>query len=123
LSPLLKGHLGKDTSVTARVACALLVLGWGPLMAYQMGHIPLLSSLTLVAEQGSLWERWPGPEVTAVTVVRVAFVIFAAILSATILWNARGHAVHSGERIKAYGWAVLIVGCTVYTFVSLWLAV
>jgi CRP-like cAMP-binding protein/polyferredoxin len=123
LTPLLKGHIGQRNSVTARVSCALLVLGWGPLMAYQMGHIPLLSSLTLVAEQGSVWDRWPGPEVTAVTVVRVAFVIFAAILSATILWNARGYAVHSGERINAYGWAVLILGCTVYTFVSLWLVV
>jgi hypothetical protein len=121
LTPLLKGHMGRRNSVTARVSCALLVLGWGPLMAYQMGHIPLLNSLTLVAEQGSLWDRWPGPEVIAVTVVRVAFVIFAAILSATILWNARGHAVHSGERINTFGWTVLILGCTVYTFVSLWL--
>ena len=121
LPPLLKGRRGRDTSVTARVSCALLVLGWGPLMAYQMGHIPLLGSLTLVAEQGTLWARWPGPEVTAVTVVRVAFVIFAAILSATTLWNARGHAVHSGERINVYGWTVLIIGCTIYTFMSLWI--
>ncbi len=121
LTPLLKGHWGRGTSVTARVSCALLVLGWGPLMAYQMGHIPLLSSLTLVAEQGTLWAQWPGPEVTAVTVIRVAFVVFAAILSATILWNARGHAVHSGERINAYGWAVLIIGCTFYTGMALWM--
>ncbi len=121
LTPLLKGRRGRDTSVTARVSCALLVLGWGPLMAYQMGHIPLLGSLTLVAEQGTLWARWPGPEVTAVTVVRVAFVIFAAILSATTLWNARGHAVHSGERINVYGWTVLIIGCTIYTAMALWM--
>jgi polyferredoxin len=121
LTPLLKGHWGLDTSVTARVSCALLVLGWGPLMAYQMAHIPLLHTLTLVAEEGTIWARWPGPEVTAVTVVRIAFVIFAAVLSATILWNARGHAVHSGERINTFGWTVLIVGCTIYTFMSLWL--
>jgi hypothetical protein len=57
------------------------------------------------------------------TIVRVSFVVFAAILSATILWNARGHAVHSGERINAYGWAVLIVGCTAYTAMALWMVV
>jgi hypothetical protein len=123
LTPLLKGHMGRRNAVTARVSCALLVLGWGPLMAYQMGHIPLLQSLTMVAERGSLWERWPGPEVMALTIVRVSFVVFAAILSATILWNARGHAVHSGERINAYGWAVLIVGCTAYTAMALWMVV
>jgi hypothetical protein len=122
LLPLLQGRTaGGSSAMIARVSCALLVLGWGPLMAYQMGHIPLLHSLTIVAGEGTLWSIWPGPEITAVTVARVAFVVFAAVLSATILWNTRGMAVHSGERVNHVGWALLIVGCTMYTFASLWL--
>ena len=33
----------------------------------------------------------------------------------------RGPGGTFGERINTFGWAVLILGCTVYTFVSLWL--
>jgi hypothetical protein len=122
LTPLLQGSTARGGSaVAARVACALLVLGWGPLMAYQMDHIPLLHSLSIVAPAGTLWARWPGPEITVVTATRVAFVIFAAILSATILWNARGDALRSGERVYSFGWFLLIAGCTAYTFWSLWL--
>jgi transcriptional regulator with AAA-type ATPase domain/polyferredoxin len=122
LTPLLQGRTAHGGSaVAARVACALLVLGWGPLMAYQMDHIPLLHSLSIVAPEGTLWARWPGPEISAVTLARVAFVVFAAVLSATILWNARGRALHAGERVYGFGWFLLIAGCTAYTFWCLWL--
>lgn len=125
-SPLLTPLVQKDrrsTALAAATACALLVLGWGPLMAYQMGHIPLLEQLTLVASPGSPLDRWPGPAVTFAVVVKIAWVVFAAILSATILWNARGVAVRSGVPIRSGGWAAVILACTAYTFWALWLVV
>jgi CRP-like cAMP-binding protein/polyferredoxin len=121
LSPMIQGRRAPGSAMTARVSCALLVLGWGVLMAYQMDHLPLLHSLSIVADQGSLWAIWPGPELTAVTLARVAFVAFGAILSATILWNTRGVAVHAGEPVNWGGWLLLIAGCTAYTFGSLYL--
>jgi polyferredoxin len=121
MSPLLQGGEAPGSAMTARVSCALLVLGWGVLMAYQMDHLPLLHSLSIVAEQGSVWAVWPGPELTAAVLARVGFVVFGAILSATILWNTRGMAVHAGEPVNWFGWWLLISGCTVYTFGSLWL--
>jgi hypothetical protein len=99
----------------------LLVLGWGPLMAYQMGHIPFFESLVVAAEEYTWWARWPGPAITVMTLVRVAWVVFAAVLSATILWNANGAARKSGVSIRISGWAALIVICTIYTFGALWL--
>jgi hypothetical protein len=120
LSPLVQSG-GRSTALAAATACALLVLGWGPLMAYQMGHIPFLDSLVVVSQPGTWWARWPGPAVTTMTLVRVAWVVFAAILSATILWNANGTARKSGVRIRTAGWTILIVVCTVYTFGALWL--
>ena len=108
-------------ALPAATACALLVLGWGPLMAYQMGHIPFFETLVVVSQPGTWWARWPGPAVTTMTLVRVAWVVFAAILSATILWNANGTARKSGVRIRTAGWTALIVLCTVYTFGALWL--
>jgi hypothetical protein len=55
------------------------------------------------------------------TLLRVAWVVFAAILSAIILWNANGTARKSGVRIRTAGWTFLIIVCTVYTFGALWL--
>jgi CRP-like cAMP-binding protein/polyferredoxin len=120
LSPLVQRE-GRTTALAAAVACALLVLGWGPLMAYQMGHIPFLESLVVVADPDTWWARWPGPALTVMTLVRVAWVVFAAILSATILWNANGAARKVGVSIRTPGWTLLIVVCTVYTFGALWL--
>jgi polyferredoxin len=120
LSPALQAE-GRSTALAAATACALLVLGWGPLMAYQMGHIPFFESLVVVSEPGTWWARWPGPAVTTMTLLRVAWVVFAAVLSATILWNANGFARKSGVKIRTWGWTVLIVICTAYTFGALWL--
>ena len=120
LSPAIQER-GHSTALAAAAACSLLVLGWGPLMAYEMGHIPFLESLVVLAEPGSWWARWPGPAVTVMSIVRVAWVVFAAALSATILWNANGVARKSGIDIRVSGWLLLIIICTVYTFGMLWL--
>jgi hypothetical protein len=120
LSPLIQAE-GRSTALAAATACALLVLGWGPLMAYQMGHIPFFETLVVVSQPGSWWSVWPGPAVTTMSLIRVAWVVFAAILSATILWNANGVARKSGIKIRTSGWALLIAMCTAYTFGALWL--
>ncbi len=120
LSPMIQSR-GRSTALAAAAACALLVLGWGPLMAYQMGHIPFFESLVVVAQPGTWWARWPGPAVTGMSLIRVAWVVFAAVLSATILWNANGFARKSGVEIRISGWTILIVICTIYTFGMLWL--
>jgi len=122
LSPAIQ-ESGRTTALSAATACALLVLGWGPLMAYQMKHIALLDSLVVLAEPGTWWAVWPGPAVTVMSIVRVAWVVFAAVLSATILWNANGQARKSGVDIRVSGWTALIVICTAYTFWMLWMVV
>ena len=43
-----------DPTTVTRVGFALVALGWGPLMAYQAGNIPLLETLKVSAESGSL---------------------------------------------------------------------
>jgi len=124
LSPILSPSIqegGRSTALAAATSCALLVLGWGPLMAYQMGHIPFFDSLAVVAQPGTWWAHWPGPAVSAMSLIRVTWVVFAAVLSGTILWNANGDARKSGVNIRVSGWTALIVVCTVYTFGMLWL--
>jgi hypothetical protein len=57
------------------------------------------------------------------TLIRVAWVVFAAALSAIILWNANGVTRRSGVTIRTVGWSLLILVCTVYAFGPLWLVV
>jgi CRP-like cAMP-binding protein/polyferredoxin len=121
LGPLLQRR-GRSSALTAATACAILVLGWGPLMAYQMGHIPVLASLSVVVSADSALRLVAVPELSVLTLARVAFVVFAAALSAIILWNAQGKARHEGERIRWSGWSLLIAACTAYTALGLWLA-
>jgi len=78
--------------------------------------IPFFESLVVVSQPGAWWARWPGPAVTTMSLLRVAWVVFAAALSATLLWNATGVARKSGVAIRTTGWTLLIVVCTVYTF-------
>ncbi len=120
LSPAIQER-GHSTALAAAAACSLLVLGWGPLMAYEMGHIPFLESLVVVAQPDTWWAHWPGPAVTIMSLIRVAWVVFGAVLSATILWNANGTARKAGVEIRVSGWTALIVVCTIYTFGMLWL--
>ena len=125
-SPLLSSAIqerGHSTALAAAAACALLVLGWGPLMAYEMGHIPFFESLVVTAQPDTWWAHWPGPAVTVMSLIRVGWVVFASVLSATILWNANGTARKSGVEIRISGWTALIVVCTIYTFGMLWLVV
>jgi len=42
---------------TARAASAFMVLAWGPLTAYQAGHVPFIRELVLLGRQGGFLER------------------------------------------------------------------
>jgi hypothetical protein len=66
---------------------------------------------------------WLGGEVRLVVLMQVALVVFAATLSAIILWNALGRASKHGQRIRWPAWWGLIAGCTAYTAVGIWLVV
>jgi hypothetical protein len=92
-------------------------------MAYQMGHIPPLDSLSLAVAEGGLLSLLLPAQVPLVAILRLAFVLFAAVLSAIILWNALGRAQHSGQQVLWLGWSSLIAICTAYTALGLYLAV
>jgi transcriptional regulator with AAA-type ATPase domain len=68
-------------SALATTACGLAVLGWGALMALQMGHIPALESWRVVAADGGT----PDGGLLVVTVARLVMITIAAVLGAWIL--------------------------------------
>jgi CRP-like cAMP-binding protein/polyferredoxin len=88
-------HSTSDDAGSARVAFVLLVLAWGPLMAYQLGNVGALAGVRLQAIPGTpLAGAFPGAGLTLqlalqLAVVALALVLSAVTLSRTRAWQAR----------------------------------
>jgi len=115
LPRLLSGKTDPDTTVSSRAAFALMVLAWGPLMAYQLTNIPGLSSLRLAAASGSMAENiFPFKGVTLLVVLQLAAVLFAALLTAVAFWRIRVQAEKEEIKLNKTGWRALLILCTIY---------
>jgi len=68
-------------SALATTASGIAVLGWGALMALQMGHIPVLEAWRVVAADGGAADGG----VLVVTVARLLMITIASVLGAWIL--------------------------------------
>jgi len=101
-----------DARAANQVAFALAVLGWGPLMAYQIGNIPALSTLTLEPATGSIWSAIPSQEPwTLLAVLQVLFIVAAGVLAAITIARAYSMAERRGALPSPAGWfAVCFAG-------------
>jgi transcriptional regulator with AAA-type ATPase domain/polyferredoxin len=109
LPRLLADKTEPDNTIAARVSFGLLVLAWGPLMAYQLSNIPGLTSLRLYAVPGS----FPGNlfsfgEVTLLVLLQLAVILFAALLAAVVFWRIRIQAGKEDLKLNAKGWKMLL---------------
>lgn len=115
LPGLLHGGAEEDSPVPAQVSFTLLLLGWGPLMAYQLGNISALSAFHLTTDPPSLLGTMVGAsEITLLPVAQIFIVLFAAALAGITLWRLRVRAARDGFRVAWGGWALLLAGCVIY---------
>ena len=115
LPGLLHGGAEEDSPVPAQVSFALLLLGWGPLMAYQFGNIAALSAFHLTTDPPSLLGKLVGAsDITLLPVSQIFIVVLAAALAAITLWRIRVSAARDGVSIAWGGWFVLLAGCLLY---------
>ncbi|MEN8165172.1 MAG: hypothetical protein ABFS37_13665, partial [Acidobacteriota bacterium] len=109
-----------NPGVAVQVAFALLVLGWGPLMAYQIANIPTVASLRFAAAAGSFWAPvLPAGGLSLEVLIQVLMVLLAAGLAVI----AFGGIVFLAERrrisLSRQGWAGLLVLCVLYVWAAL----
>jgi polyferredoxin len=100
---------GKGSPTPSRIAAALAVLAWGPLMAIQLGNIPLLAKLRLYAEPGSPWPGALLQDVTVLGIARVAVISLAGGGAAIIAWRSRRHDAEQIRPMSPWVWTVLAV--------------
>lgn len=103
LPRLLGGLRTPARELAQRASCALLVLGWGPLMAVQFAYMPWLAShqITHVTTDSAAGAAGP----TLLVIAQVAVIGTAAVLAGLILWQTWS-ASNDRQRGRA-GWMVL----------------
>ena len=108
-----------DPVLASKLAFGLLVLAWGPLMAYQLGNVPGLGSILVHAAPGSWWaQQWPG-QTTALIVLQVLTVLLAVALAGVCFWRIRASEAREGRELRPRLWRLVIGLAGVYAVVSL----
>ena len=127
LGVLLSAHLPRmvgdpeqsDPVLASKLAFGLLVLAWGPLMAYQLGNVPGLNSILVLPAPDSWWaERWAG-QTTLLIILQVLTILLAVALAAVCLWRIRAGAVRDGREVHPRVWRAAIGLAGVYAIVAL----
>ncbi len=120
LPRLLLGRHGDDSTVAWQVAFALLLLGWGPLIADQLENVPFLASLSLTLAPESLLAGYlPLHQVSLCTIAQVAVIGAAAVLALLTLQRIHHHTEQAGTMLSRNGWRLLIGFCCAYAITAL----
>ena len=108
-----------DRALPSRVAFSLLILAWGPAMAYQLNHVGALARLSIHAEGGGIFTGFPAGEgVTLQLVLQLAAILLGGALAAISLGGIRMRLVRQGVPLSQGGLISLRVICTVYALAS-----
>jgi DNA-binding NtrC family response regulator len=111
-----------EPALASRVAFTLLVLAWGPAMAFQLGHVGALATLHLYVEPAGLLARvWPAAGVSVRAVAQVAAVLSAGVFAAVCLFGIRGRMRRDEMPHHPGAWRVLPAVCALYVAGTLWL--
>ena len=112
--PALLDSTGED-GTSARVAFALLVLAWGPLMAYQLGNVGALAGIRLQAVPGTpLAGAFPGTGVSLQLVLQLAVIALALGLSAVTLSRIRAWQKRHGAQLRPRRWRAVVGASLAY---------
>jgi DNA-binding NtrC family response regulator len=115
LPRLLAAGADPEPTLSTRVAFTLLVLAWGPAMAFQLGHVGMLGTLRLHAESGSLAARvLPVAGISLRQIAQVAAVLASGLFTVICLLGIRGRMRRDREAHSPGGWRLVLVLCGAY---------
>jgi hypothetical protein len=123
LPRLLAAGADPEPTLSTRVAFSLLVLAWGPAMAFQLGHVGALASLHLHALPGSaLAALVPADGLRLLTVGQVGVILAAGLFAAVCLSGVHGVLRRDREAYSRAGWRWVVAICAAYEIGALSLA-
>jgi transcriptional regulator with AAA-type ATPase domain/polyferredoxin len=116
----LEGYRGSRSTLLSRITLALVVLAWGPAMAYQARHVPGLTSVVIHLQDNTSLASHP-PEIPVLFVVQVLFIVLAAVLSSICFWRIRHNAYTFLHTPWDLGWNTLALACFLYVTLNIFL--
>jgi transcriptional regulator with AAA-type ATPase domain len=102
-------HDPATAAAAPRLAIALMVLGWGVLMAYQLAYLPGLAALSLTVAPGFWGERWLPSTIPLLSIGRLTLVIGAGVAAVLILIGTRWQTRTEGGSVRPLGWLLIAV--------------
>lgn len=97
-----------DPAPAARVAVALALLAWGPLMAFHLGNVPGLADLSVRAATATLEGLWPTSGLPVLAGLQVTMVLASALAAVIALASIRPGLRGSAAGPRAYGVLFLV---------------
>jgi hypothetical protein len=106
-----------------RIALALMVLGWGPLAAFQIANFPSVDSLVLVGNLGPVWNQLiPDSGLPLLKLAQAVFMMFAALFAGITLWGIHRRFCKNQVDVPIASWAILLSVIVAYLAFNLTLA-
>jgi hypothetical protein len=102
-------------SLDSRIAFGLVILAWGPFMAFHLYNIPELDAILIRAANdsflNSIFNTIP---ITLLFVLQFTVVMFAAICTAVCFWRICVHQAECDRKTGLGPWKLIFAICAVY---------
>jgi hypothetical protein len=110
----------KDPTLTHRVAFGLLILAWGPFMAFHLYDIPELDAILIQAANDSVLSSVLNTTpISLLFVLQFAAVMFAVACTVVCFWRIRARQADGESKTGFWPWRFIAALCIVYLLAAI----
>jgi transcriptional regulator with AAA-type ATPase domain len=110
----------KDPALAYRVAFGLLILAWGPFMAFHLGDIPELDAILIrAADDSVLSSIFNTLPISLLLVLQFGAIIFAAVCTAICFWHIRLRQANDNGKTSFWPWRFIVALSAFYLLVAI----
>ena len=110
----------QDHALTNRVAFALLLMAWGPFMAFHLNNVPELGAILIRATDNSILSSiFYTADISLLLILQFAAVIFASACTAICFWRIRLRQGSNNGKSGFWSWKFVTALCALYLLVTI----
>ena len=111
----------RDPALADRVAFGLLILAWGPFMAFHLNNIPELNAILIQATDESILSSvFNATPISMLFILQLAAIMFAVVCTSICFWRIRVHEKsYEDGKTSLWSWLFIVALCVVYLLVTL----
>ena len=110
----------QDHVLTNRIAFALLILAWGPFMAFHLNNVPQLDAILIQASDDSVLSSvFNAADISLLLILQFGAVIFASVCTAICFWRIRVHQRSNSGKSGFWSWKFVTALCGLYLLVTI----